>query len=72
MRVGEKVCMAEGPFFGMYGTIVSSLRGRVVLAVLLGSREVLVEIERGWISAAPRRPLISRIENPKLGRRKTG
>jgi hypothetical protein len=72
MRVGEKVCMTEGPFFGMYGTIVISLRGRVVLAIVLGSREVLIEIESSWFSAAPRRPSISRIENPKLSRRKAG
>ncbi len=73
MRIGETMRMTDGPFLGMDGTIVSSLRNRVVLAVVLGSREVQIEIERDWIAAAtPRRRSSSRIENPELSRRAAG
>jgi hypothetical protein len=73
MDIGETVRMTEGPFRGIYGTIVSSSRRRVVLAVVLGSPEVLVEIERDSIVAAtPRRRSASRIENPKPSQRRTG
>ena len=73
MNIGETVRMTEGPFQGMHGTIVSSSRRRVVLAVVLVSREVQIEIEPDWIVAAmPRRRSASRIENPKLSQRRTG
>jgi transcription antitermination factor NusG len=66
MRIGEKVRVAEGPFLGMYGAIISSLRRRVVVAVALESREVEVEIERDWIvGTTPLRRGTSHIENPK-------
>ena len=73
MKIGETVRMTGGPFPGMYGTIVSSSRRSVVLAVVLGSREVQIEIERDWIVAAtPRRRSISCIENPKPSQRRNG
>ncbi len=73
MRIGNSVRLTEGPFLGMRGTIVSSHRRRVVLAVVLGSREVQIEVERDWIRAAlPRRRSASNIENPKLVQRAAG
>jgi hypothetical protein len=73
MSIGETVLLTEGPFLGMYGTIVSSLRRRVVVAVVFASREVQVEIDRAWTSAAaPRRRSISRIEISKLSHRTAG
>jgi transcription antitermination factor NusG len=49
MKAGEAVRMTGGPFFGIYGTVVSSSGDRVVLTVDLGSREVQVEIPRDWL-----------------------
>jgi len=66
MRIGERVRMTEGPFLGMYGAVVSSVRRRVVLAVVLGSREVQIEIERDGIAAITAlRQVTSRVENSK-------
>ena len=73
MRIGDRVRMTEGPFLGIQGSIVSSLPCRIVLSVVLGSREVQIEIERDWIVAATlRRRSISRIETPELSQRATG
>lgn len=66
MRIGRKVRMTEGPFLGMHGTIISLLRRRAVLAVVLGRHEVEVEIERDWIvEATPRPQWTSQVEDPK-------
>jgi hypothetical protein len=67
MSIGETVLMTEGPFLGMYGTIVSALQRRVVVAIVCGSPEVQVEIDRDWtVAATPRRPSIPRIESSRL------
>jgi len=66
MRIGEKVRVTEGPFVGMYGAIISSLRRRVIVAVTLESREVEVEIERDWIvGTTPLKRGASHIENSR-------
>jgi hypothetical protein len=73
MSIGETVIMTEGPFLGMYGTIVGSRRRRVVIAVVCRSREVQVEIDRDCTIAARRHcRSISRIESLKLSRRVAG
>ena len=71
MRLGEKVRMTEGPFTGLYGTVVRSLRRRVVLAIVVGSRTLRVELDRAWIVPATRRrrPALVPIQNLKLSRR---
>ncbi len=73
MRIGDTVRMTEGPFVGMQGKIVSSIRRRVVIAVVLESREVQIEIERGWIGATspPLRSTL-RIEFSDLTQRAAG
>jgi hypothetical protein len=53
MSIGETVLVTEGPFLGVYGTIIGSLRHRVVVAVVCGSREVQVEMARDWTIATP-------------------
>lgn len=66
MRIGDKVRLTEGPLLGMHGTIVRSLRRRLVLAVVLGDLEVQIEVERDWIAGTtPLRRWASRAENPK-------
>jgi hypothetical protein len=56
MIIGETVRMTEGPFLGMEGTVVGSLGQRVILAVILRSRRVQIEIDCDWtIEATPRR-----------------
>jgi transcription antitermination factor NusG len=73
MRIGEKVRMTGGPFSGMPGAIVSLHRRRVVLAVILGSREVQIEIERDWIGVLPaRRRSTPGIEASNLSQRAAG
>jgi hypothetical protein len=73
MRIGDRVRMTEGPFLGMQGTMVSSHRRRVVLAVVLGSREVEIEIERDWIGLmSPRRRSTPVIETSRLTQRAAG
>ncbi len=73
MRIGKTVRMTQGPFLGMHGTVVRSHGRRVVIAVVLGNREVQIEIERDWIEAAvPRRRSASHIENAKLIQRAAG
>ncbi len=73
MRIGDTVRMTEGPFVGMQGKIVSSIRRRVVIAVVLESREVQIEIERGWIGAtAPPLRSTLRIEFSDLTQRAAG
>jgi KOW motif len=67
MKIGDLVRMTEGPFLGMQGTIVSSNRRRVVLAVALGSREVQLEIDADSIGTPfPLRGSTARIEPPAL------
>jgi transcription antitermination factor NusG len=72
MRIGETVRITEGPFFGMRGNVLRSSGRRAVLAVVFGSREVQIEIERAWVVAATPRRSTSRIENPKPNQRRTG
>ena len=73
MRIGDRVRMTEGPFLGMQGTIVSSHRRRVVLAIVLGSREVQIEIDRNWIGVmSPRRRSKPGIEISNLAQRAAG
>jgi hypothetical protein len=73
MRIGETVRMTQGPFLGMHGTLVRSHRRRVVLAVVVGNREVQIEIERDWIGAtSPRRRSTPRIETSNLAQRAAG
>lgn len=73
MRIGDTVRMTEGPFFGMSGTVVKSSGRRAVLAVVFGTREVQIEIERDWTAAVtPRRRSTSHVENPKPNQRRTG
>ena len=73
MKVGDTVRMTEGPFPGMYGTVIISSGHRAVLAVVLGSREVQIEIVRDWIvEATPRRPSMSCVEDPKPNQRRSG
>jgi len=73
MRIGDRVRMTEGPFLGMQGTIVSSHRRRVVLAIVLGSREVQIEIDRNWIGViSPRRRSTTCIEISNLAQRAAG
>lgn len=73
MSIGETVRMTKGPFLGMYGMIVNTIRGRVVLTVVCGGREFQIEMDRDWtIAAAPHRQPISRIERSKLRQRVAG
>jgi len=73
MRIGEKVRMTGGPFLGMPGTIVSLDRRRVIIAVILESREVQIEVERDWIGViARRRRSTPGIETSTLTRRAAG
>jgi hypothetical protein len=74
MGIGETVRIAEGPFQGMYGRIVSTIRRRVVLTVVFGSREFHVEMDRDWTiaAAAPHRQPISHIERSNLSQRLAG
>jgi hypothetical protein len=71
MRLGEKVRMTEGPFPGLYGTIVRSVRRRVVLAIVVGSHTLRVELDRAWIVPATRRRRSALFpnQNLKLSRR---
>ena len=53
---GERVTLCTGPLSGLTGTLVEiRSRLRVVVAVQLLQRSVLVEIERGWV-VRPGRP----------------
>ena len=73
MRIGNRVRITEGPFLGMQGTIVSSHRRRVVLAIVLGSREVQIEIDCDWIGVmSPRRRSTPDIETSNLAQRRAG
>jgi len=73
MGIGETVRITDGPFVGMYGTIVDKIHSRVVLTLVCGSREFQVEIDRDWtIAAAPHRPPISHIERSNLSQRLAG
>ena len=73
MRIGDTVRMTEGPFLGMQGTIVSSHRRRVVLAIVLEGREVQIEIKRDWICVmSPRRRSTPGIETSNLTQRAAG
>lgn len=71
MRLGEKVRMTDGPFLGLYGTIVRSLPQRVVLAIAVGSRTLRVELDRAWVVPATRRrrSALFPIQKLKLSRR---
>jgi hypothetical protein len=71
MRLGEKVRMTEGPFFGLQGTVVRALPKRVTLAVVVASRTLRVELDRAGIVPATRRrrSALFPIQNLKLGRR---
>jgi transcription antitermination factor NusG len=73
MKIGDRVRMTEGPFLGLQGTILSSHRRRVILAVILGSREVEIEIERDWTGVISlRRRSTPAIETSKLTQRAAG
>ncbi len=73
MRIGEMVRMAAGPFVGMYATIVKSLGHRLVLAVVCGDSEVLLEIDADWVIAGtPCRRSISRIPAPTRSKQRIG
>ena len=73
MKVGGPVRMTEGPFLGMYGTVVSSSGDRAGLAVDLGCRKVQVEIPRDWlVKVTPRRPSMPDVKDLKSNRRKRG
>ena len=71
MRLGQKVRMTEGPFLGLYGTIVQALPQRVVLAIVVGSHTLRVALDRDWVIPATRRrrPALFPIQNLKLSRR---
>jgi transcription antitermination factor NusG len=72
MKIGETVHITEGPFLGMDGLIIGSFQDRVVVTVVLESREIQMEIGRDWIAPVVARRSITRIENPKASQRKTG
>ncbi len=73
MRIRERVCVTQGPFLGMHGTIVSLQRHRIVLAIILGNSEVQIEIERDWIGVTrPRRRSTPGIETSNLTQRAAG
>ncbi len=67
MKIGDLVRMTEGPFLGMHGKFVTSHGRRVVLAVVLGSREVQLEVDADSIAATfPFRGSTARIEPSAL------
>ena len=73
MKIGETIRMTGGPFLGMFGTIVGSFGQRAVLSVVLGNREVEIEIERDWTTSATAQPQpISRILRSKRSQRRAG
>jgi len=50
LRVGQRVCLAEGPLQGLTGILVSvAEKPKVVVSVTLLQRSVAVEIERRWV-----------------------
>jgi hypothetical protein len=72
MLIGETVRMTEGPFVGMEGTVVGTFGDRIVLAVVLRTREVQIEIDSDWTNAVtPRRRPASRTADPRTNRRRT-
>jgi hypothetical protein len=73
MRIGDMVRMTGGPFVGMHGTVVRPVGRRVILALVLGNRQVQIGVEREWtIAATARRRPASRSENPKPSQRRAG
>jgi hypothetical protein len=60
VQIGDAVKITIGPFAGLQG-LLKATGPRVLIAVELGVRQVDVEMDLGWVSAAElgRRPAVS-------------
>lgn len=55
VNIGGTVTIAEGPLAGMAARIKGVTERRIVVIIKLRGRDVPVEMDRAWVSAAPRR-----------------
>lgn len=71
MQIGDAVKITTGPFAGLHG-LLKVTGPRVLIAVELGARQLDVEMDLDWISAAElgRRPTVGIKEPTSQVRRK--